>query len=87
MSIAETVPGFVTIGWIGYFAPAGTQPSIINQFSKAPAAICREPDIDTTAPLGVDTAGTSRRVCGCNQCRSPDRQFAGRGRRPPEKIA
>jgi tripartite-type tricarboxylate transporter receptor subunit TctC len=59
-TIAETVPGFVMTGWIGYFAPAGTPPSIINQLSNALAAICREPDIvNTMAPLGVDTAGTS----------------------------
>jgi tripartite-type tricarboxylate transporter receptor subunit TctC len=59
-TVAETVPGFVMTGWIGYFAPAGTRPSIINQLSKTLAAICREPDIvNTMAPLGVDIAGTT----------------------------
>jgi len=59
-TVAETVPGFVMTGWIGYFAPAGTPPSIINQLSKALAVICRDPDIvKTMTAVGVDTVGTT----------------------------
>jgi tripartite-type tricarboxylate transporter receptor subunit TctC len=59
-TVAETVPGFVMTGWIGYFAPTGTPPTIINQVSKELAVICREPDIvNTMAKLGVDIVGTT----------------------------
>jgi tripartite-type tricarboxylate transporter receptor subunit TctC len=59
-TVAETVPGFVMTGWIGYFAPTGTPPTIINQLSKALAVICREPQIvNAMAAVGVDTVGTT----------------------------
>jgi tripartite-type tricarboxylate transporter receptor subunit TctC len=59
-TVAETVPGFVMTGWIGYFAPAGTPPAIINQLSKALAVICRDPDIvKTMTAVGVDIVGTT----------------------------
>lgn len=79
---AETVPDFVMTGWIGYFAPAGTQPSIINQLSKALAATCREPDIvKTMARVGVDTVGTTpEQVCLSSE---PISRPCARRSRPP----
>jgi tripartite-type tricarboxylate transporter receptor subunit TctC len=57
-TVSETVPGFVMTGWIGYFAPAGTPPPIIDRASKALVAICREPEvIRTMANAGIDAVG------------------------------
>jgi tripartite-type tricarboxylate transporter receptor subunit TctC len=57
-TVSETVPGFVMTGWIGYFAPAGTPPPIIDRVSKALVAICREPEvIRTMANVGIDAVG------------------------------
>jgi tripartite-type tricarboxylate transporter receptor subunit TctC len=57
-TVSETVPGFVMTGWIGYFAPAGTPPPIIDRVSKAIVAICREPEvIKTMANVGIDAVG------------------------------
>jgi tripartite-type tricarboxylate transporter receptor subunit TctC len=59
-TVAETVPGFVMTGWIGYFAPAGTPRPIIDRLSRALVAICRDPDIvKTMANVGIDTVGNT----------------------------
>jgi tripartite-type tricarboxylate transporter receptor subunit TctC len=59
-TVAETVPGFVMTGWIGYFAPAGTPRPIIDRLSKALAAICREPEVvKTMANVGIDAVGNT----------------------------
>lgn len=59
-TIAETIPGFVMTGWIGYFAPTGTPPSVIYRVSKALIEICREPEVvKTMASAGIDTIGNS----------------------------
>jgi tripartite-type tricarboxylate transporter receptor subunit TctC len=59
-TVNETVPGFVMIGWIGYFAPAGTPRSIIERVSKAVMAICREPEvIKLMTAAGIDPVGDS----------------------------
>ena len=34
-TVAETVPGFVMTGWIGYFAPAGTPRPIVERLNAA----------------------------------------------------
>jgi tripartite-type tricarboxylate transporter receptor subunit TctC len=44
-TVAETVPGFVMTGWMGYFAPAGTPRAIIDRLVGALAAVCREPEV------------------------------------------
>jgi tripartite-type tricarboxylate transporter receptor subunit TctC len=59
-TVAETVPGFVMTGWIGYFAPAGTPRPIIDQLSRALVAICREREIvKTMANMGIDVVGNT----------------------------
>jgi tripartite-type tricarboxylate transporter receptor subunit TctC len=59
-TVAETVAGFVMTGWNGYFAPAGTPPSIIARMSQAVAAICREPDvIKTMDKLSLEPVGNT----------------------------
>jgi tripartite-type tricarboxylate transporter receptor subunit TctC len=59
-TVSETVPGFVLTGWNGYFAPAGTPRPIIEQLSKAIAAICSEPEIkQKMANLSVDAVGST----------------------------
>ncbi|MEA2946510.1 MAG: hypothetical protein QOI40_1840 [Alphaproteobacteria bacterium] len=59
-TVAETVPGFVMTGWIGYFAPAGTPRPIIDQLSRALVAICREREIvKTMANVGIDVVGNT----------------------------
>jgi tripartite-type tricarboxylate transporter receptor subunit TctC len=44
-TVAETVPGFVMTAWNGYFAPRGTEQSIIDRMAAAVAEICRDPEI------------------------------------------
>lgn len=57
-TVAETVPGFVMTGWIGYFAPAGTPRAIIDRVATALASICREEEVvRTMANVGIDTVG------------------------------
>jgi tripartite-type tricarboxylate transporter receptor subunit TctC len=59
-TVAETVPGFVMTGWIGYFAPAGTPRPIIDQLSRALVAICREHElVKTMANVGIDVVGNT----------------------------
>jgi len=59
-TVAETVPGFVMTGWIGYFAPAGTPRPIIERLSRAVMAICREPNVvRTMTTQGIDAVGNT----------------------------
>ena len=59
-TVAETVPGFVMTGWIGYFAPAGTPRPIIARLAQAIAAICREPElVKTVAIVGIEAVGNT----------------------------
>jgi tripartite-type tricarboxylate transporter receptor subunit TctC len=59
-TVSETVPGFVMTGWNGYFAPTGTPRPIIEQLSKAIAAICKDPEIvKKMATLSLDAVGST----------------------------
>jgi tripartite-type tricarboxylate transporter receptor subunit TctC len=59
-TVAETVPGFVMTGWIGYFAPAGTPRAIIDRVAAAVASICREGDVASQmANMGIDAVGNT----------------------------
>jgi tripartite-type tricarboxylate transporter receptor subunit TctC len=59
-TVAETVPGFVMTGWIGYFAPTGTPTSIIERLAQAIITICREPElVKTMAKVGIDAVGNT----------------------------
>lgn len=44
-AIAETVPGFEILGWLGMVAPAGTAPERVAFWSKEIAAVLNQPSI------------------------------------------
>ncbi len=44
-TVAETVPGFVMTAWTAYFAPKGTEQSIIHRMAAAVAETCRDPEV------------------------------------------
>jgi tripartite-type tricarboxylate transporter receptor subunit TctC len=59
-TVSETVPGFVTTGWIGYFAPAGTPKPIIDKVAKAVAEACRDPAVvKIMGDAGIDAIGNT----------------------------
>jgi tripartite-type tricarboxylate transporter receptor subunit TctC len=42
-AVAETLPGFEMSTWVGIFAPAGTQPAILERLDAAAQAALRDP--------------------------------------------
>jgi tripartite-type tricarboxylate transporter receptor subunit TctC len=44
-AIAETVPGFEAVSWIGIVAPAGTPPAIVEKISQGFGAATLRPDV------------------------------------------
>lgn len=44
-TVSETVPGFVSIGWFGMFAPPGTPPAIANKIAAATHEALHTPEI------------------------------------------
>lgn len=59
-TIAETIPGVVTVTWIGLFAPAGTPAPIIDKLNKAMNAALKRPDvIEKFKVQGLTAAGTT----------------------------
>jgi tripartite-type tricarboxylate transporter receptor subunit TctC len=44
-AIAETLPGFEAVSWVGIVAPAGTPPAIVDRISQAFGAAALRPDI------------------------------------------
>jgi tripartite-type tricarboxylate transporter receptor subunit TctC len=43
--IAETLPGFVLVGWHGIMAPAGTPPAIVERLNAAFVKALANPDV------------------------------------------
>ena len=43
-TIDETLPGVVTNTWVGFFAPAGTPPAIVDKLNKAMTLALKQPD-------------------------------------------
>jgi tripartite-type tricarboxylate transporter receptor subunit TctC len=59
-TVAETVPGFVFTGWMGYFAPAGTPRPIVDRVAKALQEVGRDPQvIKLLGDLSVDSIGST----------------------------
>lgn len=59
-AVAEVYPGFRSIGWNGYLAPAATPKAIIDQLSSDIAAIVREPvTVNRLKSLGLDPVGST----------------------------
>lgn len=57
-AIAETVPGFEALTWVGVEAPAGTPDVIVNKISAAFAAAANQPDVrKQLESLGATPAG------------------------------
>jgi tripartite-type tricarboxylate transporter receptor subunit TctC len=44
-AIAETLPGFEAVSWVGIVAPAGTPPAIVDKISQAFGAAVLRPDV------------------------------------------
>ncbi len=47
-TVAETIPGFEAGIWVGFFAPAGTPPEVVNKIAADVAAVMQQPDIKKT---------------------------------------
>jgi tripartite-type tricarboxylate transporter receptor subunit TctC len=45
-SLGELVPGYEVTGWLGYGAPKGTPPAVIERFNKEVNAVLAEPAIN-----------------------------------------
>lgn len=59
-TIAETVPGFESLSWHGFFAPAGTPPEIVARLNKeAVAALQSETVAARFRELGITPVGNS----------------------------
>lgn len=54
-TIAETLPGYESRGWIGYLAPAGTSTKILRSLNHEIASAITMPDVkDKLVALGLD---------------------------------
>ena len=57
-AIAETLPGFDASLWLGFFAPAGTPPAIIQKLNAAAKTAIQSPEVlkrfqaDGSEPVG-----------------------------------
>ena len=59
-TIAETVPGFESLSWHGFFAPAGTPPEIVARLNKeAVAALQSETVAARFRELGITPVGNT----------------------------
>jgi tripartite-type tricarboxylate transporter receptor subunit TctC len=59
-AVAESVPGYDMVLWIGAFAPAGTPRDVTDKLTAEVARIVRLPDIrEKLAGLGVEPLGNS----------------------------
>lgn len=59
-AIAETVPGFESLSWHGFFAPAGTPPDIVARLNKeAVAALKSETVTARFRELGITPVGNT----------------------------
>jgi len=56
-TISETVPGYVTYIWYGFFAPKGTPPDLVSRMNAAVSTTAKSPDIVKKLDLqGVEVA-------------------------------
>ena len=59
-AIAETVPGFESMSWHGFFAPANTPPAIIERLNREAKAALATPSVTARfADLGITPVGNS----------------------------
>jgi tripartite-type tricarboxylate transporter receptor subunit TctC len=59
-TIAETLPGYEMFGWIGFLAPAGTPPAIVERISGETRKIMQDPEIRKRfVAAGLEPAGNT----------------------------
>jgi len=59
--IADTVPGYQTLGWYSIVAPTGTPVAVLNQVNAEIVKAVKEPDFgEKLKNLGIDLVGSSR---------------------------
>jgi tripartite-type tricarboxylate transporter receptor subunit TctC len=59
-TVAETLPAYEMVGWHGMWAPAGTDPLIVEKLSVALAKVIRRPDVRRAIrDLGVEPTGST----------------------------
>lgn len=59
-AMAEVLPGFLSVLWLGVVAPAGTPPAIANQFSSAIAEVLKDSDVaNRLRELNFDPVGST----------------------------
>ncbi|MBO1078532.1 Bug family tripartite tricarboxylate transporter substrate binding protein [Roseomonas haemaphysalidis] len=59
-TVAETVPGFESLSWHGFFAPAGTPPAIVERLNKEAVAALRSDTVRARfAELGITPVGNT----------------------------
>jgi tripartite-type tricarboxylate transporter receptor subunit TctC len=59
-TIAETVPGFEAVAWVGVAAPAGTPKPIVDKIASAYAKAAKQPDLQgRMADLGATGVGNT----------------------------
>jgi tripartite-type tricarboxylate transporter receptor subunit TctC len=59
-AIAETVPGFESLSWHGFFAPAGTPPEIVARLNKEAVAALKSETVSARfRELGITPIGNS----------------------------
>jgi tripartite-type tricarboxylate transporter receptor subunit TctC len=60
-TVAETVPGFQSVSWNGFLAPAGTPPAIIDAIRNEVAAFVKAPEISARLNgLGIVPGGMTK---------------------------
>ena len=59
-AIAETIPGFESLSWHGFFAPAATPPAIIDRLHREAVAALASPAVaERLEALGITPVGSS----------------------------
>src|SRR5262249_55558927 len=59
-TIAGTLPGYEMFGWIGFLAPAGTPPAIVERISAETRKIMQDPEIRKRfVAAGMEPAGNT----------------------------
>ncbi|MFT8242882.1 Bug family tripartite tricarboxylate transporter substrate binding protein [Roseomonas sp. BN140053] len=59
-TVAESVPGFESLSWHGFFAPANTPPAIIERLNREAVAALAQPSVSSRfADLGITPVGNS----------------------------
>ena len=89
-AIAETLPGFEAVSWVGIVAPAGTPPTIVDKISQAFGAAVSRPDDapasgnsptrqrGTNLPNSPNSSATTVRNGGESRARRTCRRSDGR---------